>query len=51
MPAAPRTALRGAAGQEHLLGLAADEIDALEGELVQVKAKMKGYLKELGVDA
>ncbi|MDI3469786.1 MAG: Type I restriction-modification system, DNA-methyltransferase subunit M [Pseudolabrys sp.] len=27
------------------------EIDALETELVQIKAKMKGYLKELGVDA
>jgi type I restriction enzyme M protein len=27
------------------------EIDALETELMQVRAKMKGYLKELGVDA
>jgi len=27
------------------------EIDSLESELVQVKAKMKSYLKELGVDA
>lgn len=27
------------------------EIDTLETELVQIKAKMKGYLKELGVDA
>jgi type I restriction enzyme M protein len=27
------------------------EIDVLEGELLKIKAKMKGYLKELGVDA
>jgi hypothetical protein len=27
------------------------EIEALESELVQVKAKMKVYLRELGVDA
>jgi type I restriction-modification system DNA methylase subunit len=27
------------------------EINSLEAELVQVKAKMAGYLKELGVDA
>jgi type I restriction enzyme M protein len=27
------------------------EITLLEGELIQVKAKMKDYLKELGVDA
>jgi type I restriction enzyme M protein len=27
------------------------EIDTLEDELVQVKARMKGYLEELGVDA
>jgi type I restriction enzyme M protein len=27
------------------------EIDALEAELVEVKGRMRGYLRELGVDA
>jgi type I restriction enzyme M protein len=39
------------AEDEISIGAVQSEIDALEAELVQVKAKMAGYLKELGVDA